>query len=339
MKSGKLFRPFSESAKIYCKSYSTPLQRAIVDFASDVSFAESANKLKEHYGIEVPTSSIRSIAEMHAETINKNLTKIQKKRPSVQAKKPLIMQSDGGMVPIVKTQGDSSIDNRKTRQVGWKENRLSLVYAQGNISPIYASTMGSVDDVGNQFIYIADLAGRDDKSHIHFVADGAQWIADQVDTKFGAQANFLLDFYHLSEYLHKAGHCLSPEDPEAWASVHKKYMKEGKINTVIQELERHINEDKKAKDHVCEAKNCYNYMIKRLQQFNYKDAIAKNLPIGSGKIESGHRSVIQKRLKISGAWWLEKNVESMASLRVLRANGFYDQYWASRKMSELSCAN
>lgn len=152
MKAGKLFRPFSESAKIYCKSYSTPLQRAIVDFASDVSFADSANKLKEHYGIDVPTSSIRSIAEMHAETINKNLTKIQKKRSSVQAKKPLIMQSDGGMVPIVKTQGDSSIDNRKTRQVGWRENRLSLVYAQGNISPIYASTMGSVNDVGNQFI-------------------------------------------------------------------------------------------------------------------------------------------------------------------------------------------
>jgi len=77
-----------------------------------------------------------------------------------------------------------------------------------------------------------------------------------------------------------------------------------------------------------------------LYLFNFRissnvDAIANDLPIGSGKIESGHRSIIQKRLKIPGGWWLKKNAQSMVSLRVVRANGAFEQYWSSYRMSEL----
>lgn len=36
-------------------------------------------------------------------------------------------------------------------------------------------------------------------------------------------------------------------------------------------------------------------------QFKYKEALAAELPIGSGEIESGNGSVVQKRLKIPGA--------------------------------------
>ncbi|NOQ13881.1 MAG: hypothetical protein GQ583_05275, partial [Methyloprofundus sp.] len=51
------------------------------------------------------------------------------------------------------------------------------------------------------------------------------------------------------------------------------------------------------------------------------------LPIGSGEIESAHRYVIQKRLKLSGAWWKEENIERMLALRVVRANEEWDEYW------------
>lgn len=112
-------------------------------------------------------------------------------------------------------------------------------------------------------------------------------------------------------------------------------MKNGEISKVISELETHINETDKLENHVCEAKTCYNYMIRRMKQFNYADAIANDLPIGSGEIESAHRSIIQKRLKIPGGWWLKKNAQSMVSLRVVRANEAFEQYWSSYRMSEL----
>ena len=43
-------------------------------------------------------------------------------------------------------------------------------------------------------------------------------------------------------------------------------------------------------------------------------------------IESAHRYVFQKRLKISGAWWKMENLKKVIALRVLRANGDW-HYW------------
>jgi hypothetical protein len=44
-------------------------------------------------------------------------------------------------------------------------------------------------------------------------------------------------------------------------------------------------------------------------------------------VEGGHRYVLQKRLKIAGAWWLERSAECMLRLRTLRANGDWEKYW------------
>jgi hypothetical protein len=53
------------------------------------------------------------------------------------------------------------------------------------------------------------------------------------------------------------------------------------------------------------------------------------LPIGSGEIESAHRYVFQNRLKIAGGWWKMENLGKMIALRVLRANGGWEDYWSN----------
>jgi hypothetical protein len=65
---------------------------------------------------------------------------------------------------------------------------------------------------------------------------------------------------------------------------------------------------------------CHRYMVNRRSQFDYKEALARDLPIGSGAIESAHRYVIQDRLKLAGAWWTAENAHNMLALRTLRAN-------------------
>ena len=72
---------------------------------------------------------------------------------------------------------------------------------------------------------------------------------------------------------------------------------------------------------------CHRYLSNRTDQLDYKGAIEKSLPIGSGEIESAHRYVIQQRLKLSGAWWKATNVQPMLALRVVRANGDWERYW------------
>lgn len=62
-------------------------------------------------------------------------------------------------------------------------------------------------------------------------------------------------------------------------------------------------------------------------QLDYAKAIKNNLPIGSGEVESAHRTILQKRLKIPGAWWRLERAEEMAQLRALRANNRWDELW------------
>src|SRR5256884_1383443 len=44
--------------------------------------------------------------------------------------------------------------------------------------------------------------------------------------------------------------------------------------------------------------------------------------------------VFQKRLKISGAWWKMENLKKVIALRVLRANGDWEEYWTNVRSEE-----
>lgn len=76
---------------------------------------------------------------------------------------------------------------------------------------------------------------------------------------------------------------------------------------------------------------CYRYIENRPGQFSYKEALENELPIGSGEVESEHRYISQKRLKLAGAWWKDNNAANMLSLRVLRANNNWDSYWSTMR--------
>ena len=65
----------------------------------------------------------------------------------------------------------------------------------------------------------------------------------------------------------------------------------------------------------------------RREQLDCAGARRDGLPIGSGEVESGHRHVIQQRLKLAGGWWKANNAEAMLGLRVARANLLWNSYW------------
>jgi len=46
--------------------------------------------------------------------------------------------------------------------------------------------------------------------------------------------------------------------------------------------------------------HCHRYLSHRLEQLNYQSALVRDLPIGSGEIESAHRYIVQQRLKRPG---------------------------------------
>ena len=338
-KNNEIVRPFSDSAAVSCRSRSEPLQKVLVDFGADDSFEKAVEKVKRHYGVDVASSTTRLDVESHAKIIKELDDKGFFKGKNPEASK-IIGETDGGMVPIVsqKENCKNIKDKRKNKVNEWKECRLSAAVAHKKITPSYAAVIGSTDEAGDQLAKAVEMAGGGENSSIHFVADGAPWIADQVEHKFGAKATFLLDFYHASEHLAEVAKHFDSENSDSWLRQQQELLKSGKYHMVLEKLKEHCEKKCETEDCGCVVKKCFNYFSKREKYLDYKTAIDSDLPIGSGMVEGGHRSVIQERLKISGAWWTRENANAMISLRILRSNGLWDQYWKTTKLCENSYA-
>jgi hypothetical protein len=328
---GKKWRPFSEQAGLKCRSYSRKLQRAIVDFGADCSFKEAHKKIREHYGIQVPISGIQSVTENHAKLAYGYIEKqtFQDGKADV-----VISELDGSMLPIVETSiPEEGLDNRKCREVRWQESRLCMCRKPNDISPVFYATLGSVDRAGDLLYKAAKRAGLGPKTSVHGLGDGAKWIELQMKLKFQNRVKYLVDFYHMSGYLAEAANHSWTSEKDEWRRKKQALLKENKHQEVLESIRLRLPPDwdpKQKEEEGTPVEKCYKYILNRQDCLDYKWALEKGLPIGSGEVESGHRSVIQKRMKIPGAWWRKDNAENMLALRSMRANGDWCDYWSQQ---------
>jgi predicted dehydrogenase len=143
---------------------------------------------------------------------------------------------------------------------------------------------------------------------MHCLGDGAFWIQEQVERVFGTKGSYLVDFFHLSEYLSGAEEKCSADATRKWLHERQEEMKTGQFEKVIDMLKTY-EEQTDTKEENGPVRKCLRYIENRPGQFKYKEALAAELPIGSGEIESANRSVVQKRLKIAGACWKPETAE------------------------------
>ena len=144
----------------------------------------------------------------------------------------LITEMDGSMLPVVEVAepvaGEARVDRRKTRQVSWKEARLALAHEPGSVTPIFGATLGSVEEAGERLAVCALEAGAGSQTRIHGVGDGAVWITEQMEAQFGTQAQYLVDFCHLCDYLSAAGEVIAANDKLAWMEEKKDWLKDNR---------------------------------------------------------------------------------------------------------------
>jgi hypothetical protein len=165
-----------------------------------------------------------------------------------------------------------------------------------------------------------------ERTFVHGVGDGAPWIASQIEQRFGVLSRYLLDFYHVCEYLADASRVCSPDAPKAWMDVQKQQLKSNHASAVLEAL-KPFQEPESVPDNLAVVRSAYRYLFNRPNRLDYQGTIDSNLPIGSGEIESGHRYVIQNRLKLAGSWWTIENAKAMLALRICRTNQDWDAYW------------
>ena len=315
---GAELRPFCRSAGVRHRSYSGRLQRVLTDFGAEASFGRAVGRVQEHYGIAVPVEAVRQHTLRHGKAI----AGLIPTAPKVPAK-TLITQMDGSMIPIM--QPGSGEDARKGRQLFWREARLCCAGMEGKASPLYGATLGGVETASLLWRQTAQAAGLGERTHVHGVGDGATWIVNQFTENFGDQGRYLLDFYHVSHYLAAAAQTIKPKKPQEWLHHQQGRLLENKSAGVLRALKAHI-ESEETTEHPVRA--AYEYLHARRDQLDYATARTRKLPIGSGQIESGHRHIIQQRLKLAGCWWKETHAQHMLTLRTARANNLWNIYWS-----------
>ncbi|MDQ6662593.1 MAG: hypothetical protein M3Z24_16715 [Chloroflexota bacterium] len=72
-------------------------------------------------------------------------------------------------------------------------------------------------------------------------------------------------------------------------------------------------------------------MQKRREQMDYPSYQRNGWPIGSGTVESGHKQVMQARLKGAGMHWKPEHVTPMLALRMALCNDRWEENWADQR--------
>lgn len=234
----------------------------------------------------------------------------------------ILTEADGTMIPTWSYRSDVP-DRRKAKRREFKEMRLFVSREKGRLTSSYAGGFVDMEQAGACWSHCVKLAGWSSKSFIHGVFDGADWIRRRFEEQFGEHGEWLVDFFHLGEYLAEA--CKSACLGEQWLSSAMSRTKRSELSETIATLRENL-EGQDIPDEEAPVRSALRYIENRAEHLDYASAIERDLPIGSGLTEGAHRHVLHPKLKVPGAW-LSSKAHDIAQLIFVRENQGWDDFW------------
>jgi len=163
------------------------------------------------------------------------------------------------------------------------------------------------------------------------VADGAVDNWEQLTRQTDHQVT---DYYHVTERLYRLAEVLpmSKRKRSLWIKEQKRTLLEDAEGArIVAERAGSMAEGVKTKKRRDIAKAQVVYLKNQQHRMNYYEMRQKGLPIGSGTVEAGCKTLIKQRLGGSGMRWLNAHADDMLAVRALKLTpGRYDQYWNKR---------
>ncbi len=208
----------------------------------------------------------------------------------------------------------------------WREPKLFVIYALDDegapaedIEPIIDGTFGDADACFEQLMWTLRAIGIDEAEQVAFLGDGARWIwqrARPMLVELGVDEERIVegvDWYHAASTVVKLS-----ELPQSWSEPKRRQWQEraldllyeGKADKVAQMVEK-LAEARGAS----EAADKVDYFADNVERMRYDKLRERNLPEGSGAVESAIRRVVNLRMKGNAKYWLEENAEAMITLR------------------------
>ena len=138
-----------------------------------------------------------------------------------------------------------------------------------SVEAVFGGTFSGPDEAGEKLYNCVQQSGFTANSKVHAIGDGAQWIAEQVSQQFGTKGGYLIDFYHLCDYLSAAAKIIFKDNSVKWLEEQKFNMKNNEISKVIAALLPYI-EPSETLDKDAPVRACHRYITNRPGQFKYK---------------------------------------------------------------------
>jgi Uncharacterised protein family (UPF0236) len=336
---GHGFHPVDKVLELARERHQYDIQAEAVRLGADLPFQRSSEHIKRLTGVNIgghfSHKTLHAVGEQATlENVIPSREYIEQRISEVKGsdnwRPMLVVSCDGAYAPIRPPGGRSD----KRGPGNWQDAKGVRIYLLGKDSRIiHIVSWHQVEKIEAFTADLQRIAERipQAKVRIALLGDGASWLWNAMRSCF-PKGREILDFYHCSEYLHAVANAQYGETMEAreWveASVSRLFL--GEATLVVAGLRRMKPINITAEEAI---ETLIGYLGKRLEQVDYGSARRAGAPIGSGGIESANKFICHARLKISGAWWLKENSNSMLRVRCALYNGTFDQIFDIYKKS------
>ena len=162
------------------------------------------------------------------------------------------------------------------------------------------------------------------------LADGARWIWDRARAFLGlpgVEVVEIVDIYHAYGYLWAVGNALHGAGSlraAAWVEPLKDHLYLHGAPPVLAALAALTPTTAEAVQAINDART---YFTRNAARMDYPRFVARQLPIGSGAVESSCKCLVEARLKQAGMRWGVPGSQAIASLRALHRSGRWAAFW------------
>jgi len=338
--SGESARPMKDVLGVEGEQYSETVQRALVDFGSEKSFARAVVSFEEHDGWAVGRTTLRhqtlQAAQDAASYLDERLlqgTDTYEQAGMAPPQVPtMLMGLDGCEIRtgVYMTAAEAGLSDRpahqRVRVENWRDVRTGLARPLHADERLYVCRMDSYDEVLEPLFGVACLEGMTPRTQVVVPGDGAKGLREAVVSVFpGAQ--YILDHPHLKSHFYDTANTLGLEEPERhqWVKGYMDQLWACEIDDVLHSLQQRQEQAPNER-----LRQLIDHLWRFEDSVDYCAYHACGWPLGWGEVESAHRYIPQERLKIAGACWNPDNVNPMLALRVVRANHWWDEFWQWR---------
>ena len=339
--------PGDEVFDVVKTSRSPAVRRQTARLGAREPFHEVAEDLIELAGIRLSRKDAERIAEGIGEDIEQRDARERERMRFVPAPpletpktiETLYIEMDGTGVPMVPWEvagrkGKQHDGSAKTREV-----KLGCVFTQTVLDqdgrpvrdPASTTFTGAIEDAatfGHRIYAEAVRRGLFLAKRVVALGDGAEWIANQVETHF-PMARRIVDFYHAKEHVAALCRALfaNPADAARYRECWWDVLAQGHIEQLVERasafLPKDPNENKDARREI-------EYLNKNKEHMRYAHFRKQGLFIGSGVIEAACKNLAGKRLKQSGMEWTVSGANAIIALRCATLSNRFKDYWDAR---------